>query len=554
MTNTVSPPFRIERIKGQAPPTEENQNQPPPPPQVQQHERMLVGSAPNNWVCTFAQDFSTFTFAGVYKLFRSTVCDLRRNSLLVNRLVCNVPTPQQFQFSAQSMKVLTEENAGGASEFSEAVSFEMFQRCFQARLVKTEMQIEYFFGNYSKKTDYLCQMFEQENQENSRFAVSVTRAMKFQGVFTEKDAFNLLYKKLLGVQLSNRDVMACDRWNKQVLHVMTEHVYIVDLLRSVFSWMYERTPELVGDTVVLITLTVNCPFLYFNFCAEQAQMQFHATDTPDFATAAAARVQANSVDCTAFEHVCVTRATANTTVAPAKFLLQSFYGDDEEDDSMCIDFDSDWGEGYTGARSIGTYGGLGGLGVGGVGLGCTGRGAGQPSTFFYGYPTLAEATLHGALPILHVGPNEEMWDEEGMKEAPAMEMPLSIAAAQMQVNAAAAVQKEGAASRKRRLRDLPSRRHHQHRESQQRQWSRCRSQGSQEVRNHRSPNGICLLRAQDSSPRYYELNEEYDSEGEMGSMKAKRFSSADEEEEADFAVVATTTPTQQSAPKDSRLD
>jgi hypothetical protein len=55
---------------------------------------------------------------------------------------------------------------------------------------------------------------------------------------------------------------------------MTEHVYIVDLLRSVYSWMYDRTPELIGNTVVLITLTVDAPFLYYNFCAEQSAMKF----------------------------------------------------------------------------------------------------------------------------------------------------------------------------------------------------------------------------------------------------------------------------------------
>lgn len=230
--------------------------------------RTVIGRGSDSWICANGADFSTLTFGGVDEIFRSSIVDVTQTALVVNRVICHVREPTHFRFSDGAMRVLTDENAGGASEFSEAVSFEIFHRAFDAALAQTEMAIEYKWGPWSKKTDMVVLMCER------KIAVSVTRAMKFHGTFSQEDAFNLLYKKLLGVSVSNRHVVACDRWEKQVLHIMTEHVHIVDLLRSAYSWIYAHTPELIGNTVVLISLTVNTPFLYYNFCAEQSEMVF----------------------------------------------------------------------------------------------------------------------------------------------------------------------------------------------------------------------------------------------------------------------------------------
>ena len=69
---------------------------------------------------------------------------------------------------------------------------------FGARLLKTEMEIEYF-PEQSKKTDYSVLI------NNKHIGVSVTRAMKFKGDFTEEDARVLLYKKLYGIIVSSEN-------------------------------------------------------------------------------------------------------------------------------------------------------------------------------------------------------------------------------------------------------------------------------------------------------------------------------------------------------------
>ena len=70
-------------------------------------------------------------------------------------------------------------------------SFELLHRCFGARLLKTEMEVAYFPEGGSI-TDFTCEMF------GTRLGVSVTRAMKFKGVFELEDAEKLLRKKLNG--------------------------------------------------------------------------------------------------------------------------------------------------------------------------------------------------------------------------------------------------------------------------------------------------------------------------------------------------------------------
>lgn len=56
---------------------------------------------------------------------------------------------------------------------------------------KTEMEVSYFPEGGSI-TDYVCDIF------GTKVGVSVTRAMKYRGDYTEEDATNLLTKKLRG--------------------------------------------------------------------------------------------------------------------------------------------------------------------------------------------------------------------------------------------------------------------------------------------------------------------------------------------------------------------
>jgi hypothetical protein len=241
------------------------------------------------WVGTLASDFNTLTRRADIDLFGTVVQDLAQTALSIGRLVCVASGPEHFSLSAGALRVLQEENAGGASEFSEAVSLEYLHRLYGVELEQTEMAIEYEWGSCSKKTDYTCRMPGRGDKPGLVLAVSVTRAMRFKSTFSEADAVALLKKKLAGIQSSNRDVCPEYKWHKQCLHIFTETVDSVHHLRTVFLRLLEQQPDLVGNTIVLITLTKDAPFLYYNFCVEQARMSFAAFD--DAAVVTNARIQ-----------------------------------------------------------------------------------------------------------------------------------------------------------------------------------------------------------------------------------------------------------------------
>ncbi|XP_076441652.1 AAC-rich mRNA clone AAC4 protein-like [Babylonia areolata] len=158
----------------------------------------------------------------------------------------------QLQFSPGGFKLLTLPNAGGSSVWSEALSFELLQRCFRATLIKTEMEIEYFPMGGSM-TDYLCSICGCD------VAVSVTRAMKYRGDYTQEDAELLLNKKLKGVVRSNHN--AVTRWSKQILHIWASSAMIAKTVACVYDCI---DPKIKANTVVLITTAAQSPFIFEN--------------------------------------------------------------------------------------------------------------------------------------------------------------------------------------------------------------------------------------------------------------------------------------------------
>jgi len=166
--------------------------------------------------------------------------------------------PEQIKVSRSAKRILFEENAGGCSEFSEAFSFEVLRQCFNAKLVKTEMEIRYWSNN-TKKTDYLIKMSGQQ------IGVSVTRAMKFCGIFTERDAMKLMRKKLVGIQESSLCVFGCDDWQRQILHIWTTDEYIEEILNATFFKLLMTEPQLVSNTIVIVTVASDdeCEWLFY---------------------------------------------------------------------------------------------------------------------------------------------------------------------------------------------------------------------------------------------------------------------------------------------------
>jgi len=153
-------------------------------------------------------------------------------------------TFKDVRLNEGSTRMLNSPNAGGNSMASEVLSFEVLSRLMRARLQKTEMEIKYYPA-HSKITDYSIAI------DGITYGVSVTRAMKFRGIFTEIDAEKLLRKKLYGVVVSSNNVCTPYKWEKQILHVWAQHEYIASIVADVFAQMEE---SLRTTTLVLITI------------------------------------------------------------------------------------------------------------------------------------------------------------------------------------------------------------------------------------------------------------------------------------------------------------
>jgi len=176
----------------------------------------------------------------------SLISDVNRNGFVVNYFRASHSDARFLKLGEGGRRVLDTPNAGGkGAQCSEALSFEVLEMLFNAQLLFCEMQIEYWpMGG--KITDYSV------NISGLTIGVSVTRALKFKGEFSDEDATYLLTKKLYGVNESSRLVIEAQRWSKQLLHIWAENQKVADVLRRVWTSM---DPKLTSNTFVLVTVT-----------------------------------------------------------------------------------------------------------------------------------------------------------------------------------------------------------------------------------------------------------------------------------------------------------
>jgi len=162
-------------------------------------------------------------------------------------------------------RILNEENAGGSSALSEAFSYEIISKSLKnITLYKTEMQIRYVWNAW-KKTDYIV-FVKNNNGENVKCAVSVTRAMKYlpNTKYTINDALHLLNKKLHTANESFKGVLLEDEWQTQILHVFCQTIDIAKTICQTFRWLQFTNPTLCSNIVLFITITdQNCHSIYF---------------------------------------------------------------------------------------------------------------------------------------------------------------------------------------------------------------------------------------------------------------------------------------------------
>jgi hypothetical protein len=161
---------------------------------------------------------------------------------------------------SEALQSMSVQNAGGASELSEALSIHYFFRRFRVTKFMFEMDISYdFYG--SSICDFLCDF------GTYRVGVSVTRAMHFYdpSLFADADADRLLTKKLWGLIVARNGVSDKHSFHKCCLHIWCQTQHIADTLVTAHQRLIDLLPEDDPIREVVVILTVcDAPWIYTN--------------------------------------------------------------------------------------------------------------------------------------------------------------------------------------------------------------------------------------------------------------------------------------------------
>jgi hypothetical protein len=151
------------------------------------------------------------------------------------------------RLTAGGREIIDDGNAGGSSIMSEVFSYELLERCEQARLLKTETEVLYT-DPMSKLTDLLVEI------DGMKVGVSVTRAVAFpfDDPYPPERALSLLNDKLSDILISTANVDPADAWVKQILYIIAyadAHVAVIeDALLMV-------EPAVRADTVIMVSVS-----------------------------------------------------------------------------------------------------------------------------------------------------------------------------------------------------------------------------------------------------------------------------------------------------------
>jgi hypothetical protein len=150
------------------------------------------------------------------------------------------------RLTAGGQVLVTTDNAGGSSVYSEVFAFEWLARCEAASLVKTETQIVY--DTQSKIADILVAI------DGRKVGVSVTRAFTFPvgNPYTLQAATTVLTKKLDDIQLATASVSAADRWARQMVVMLAYDMQHAMVAMQAWNSLPAATRD---DTILIVPVT-----------------------------------------------------------------------------------------------------------------------------------------------------------------------------------------------------------------------------------------------------------------------------------------------------------
>jgi hypothetical protein len=184
----------------------------------------------------------------------------------------NIKEPIDWEPLAK--KILDIPNAGGKSEFSEALSVLYFMKYYNAYDIIYEKQVCYWIDY--KMVDYICTI---PSANNIRVGISVTRAMNYnryrrgkdkrlyqEADYTIHDAYLLLEKKLSGLIIARNSIVEKHTFYLSILHIFCQSEYIANLLQYAYQSLDNYDYGLDVRGTVLLYLTVcTYPCIYTNY-------------------------------------------------------------------------------------------------------------------------------------------------------------------------------------------------------------------------------------------------------------------------------------------------
>ncbi|MDD4931380.1 MAG: hypothetical protein PHG66_04535 [Candidatus Colwellbacteria bacterium] len=144
---------------------------------------------------------------------------------------------------------LTIENAGGKSQYSEALSMQYFRERFRATNYIPEMEIKYWIDY--KMCDFICDI------KGNRAGVSVSRAMGYPTAadFTPEIAYRLLQKKLHGLVIASRGVCEKQEFHISVLHIFCQDQRIANMVSDIYPQiLLEDDSDTIRDVIMILTV------------------------------------------------------------------------------------------------------------------------------------------------------------------------------------------------------------------------------------------------------------------------------------------------------------
>lgn len=157
-----------------------------------------------------------------------------------------------YDMNDYAKKSLQVENAGGASEISEAWSIHHLVNKVKAISCIFEMEVVYWCKY--KMIDYILEM------ETTRIGVSVVRAMSYYDNFTIENGIALLNKKINGLIISRTCIIKNQCFYESILHILSPSKYVTEILLKCLD-SDEFDPKklgIIGLLTIWITTTDIC--------------------------------------------------------------------------------------------------------------------------------------------------------------------------------------------------------------------------------------------------------------------------------------------------------